>query len=608
MKKHIILAGLAAISALALSGCVRDISEPETIKADSSSSAVPFSIYLNLSSTRTATDADLKSTWSKDDSICVFHAEAGTTEYVNDGKFVVESEGATGCFKGLLAQELQDGKSYDWYVVYPYSQACTSPAEVFVDYRNSVSGKNESATSGGTQNICNLPLWSSVKNVANDSTFAFNMHQFFSLAKLTISNYNTDIDLDIANFGMAMTQSYSTDTLPVTMYGDITADITGAAPELTFPDGKYYPQNAQVSFGGQGQVVEKGESRTQYLPVYPMTVPAGARVNFYTSGYWENTKCVTLSKGLEFKAGQVTEITVKFDYDEYFITEEEAAEPVLFRFCYSGDQKISGSWNGNTKPMYYSVLGHESYLSLNYEGLGSYTFSKAWITTSNTVAEAVNMGNNGGRYYLPLAKLVNGNSFKICANYAKLPAGKKLAFYTSVQTLKHAQGVLMSAEYSFDGGKTFKPASLNVAAESDSVYDKNKVFFKYMGDNLCHPIVIESDPIESEITNAEVIFKLTCLQDNPASNVGTLLCLAPFYDYDPEFGFRVYTKSSKPSGQKYPWEWIATAVYDHADPSTNPTYYGDISDITGSAYFKLVDNQVQGGIDPWTPGENPVVY
>ena len=78
----------------------------------------PFSIYAGFATTKTTTSDGTKVSWLKDDAINVFHVETGTTNYVNDGKFTI-ADVSTGRFTGTLASELEDGKSYDWYLLYP---------------------------------------------------------------------------------------------------------------------------------------------------------------------------------------------------------------------------------------------------------------------------------------------------------------------------------------------------------------------------------------------------------------------------------------------------------------------------------------------------------
>ena len=129
MKKSMLTLGLVAACAFALTGCVKEI-EPCTPAAEAAvSEAVPFELVAGFDATKTTIDDNFKVAWAEDDAINVFHAVAGTKDYINDGKFTVKEAGFKGVFAGELAQALDAEKSYDWYIVYPYSEDFESPAK-----------------------------------------------------------------------------------------------------------------------------------------------------------------------------------------------------------------------------------------------------------------------------------------------------------------------------------------------------------------------------------------------------------------------------------------------------------------------------------------------
>ena len=123
MKKSFLSLGLIMAAMFTLTNCTEQIDAPvEPAK-------VPFEIIASTVDTKTTNDG-LSTTWAEDDALNIFHAEAGTENYVNDGQFVFN---AGDKFTGTLASELT-ADSYDWYAFYPYTEYITTPANVSAGY------------------------------------------------------------------------------------------------------------------------------------------------------------------------------------------------------------------------------------------------------------------------------------------------------------------------------------------------------------------------------------------------------------------------------------------------------------------------------------------
>ena len=121
MKKYIHIFSFTLCAILAFVAC--NVAElDKTTPEDVQSSGIKYEIRL-VPPTKTANDG-LSTVWIDGDKVNVFHAEAGTSNYINDGAFTFSTEDR---FTGLLSQELEDGKLYDWYVAYPYDPTMTSP-------------------------------------------------------------------------------------------------------------------------------------------------------------------------------------------------------------------------------------------------------------------------------------------------------------------------------------------------------------------------------------------------------------------------------------------------------------------------------------------------
>jgi len=121
MKKSTFALGLMFV-ALTLTNCTKNEEEnivPEIKGQEFELFAVP--------DTRTTIDG-LDTSWTANDELNVFHADAGTTTYTKDNKFsIAEADVASGRFTGTLAGTLEEGKNYDWYISYPYNVNIKSP-------------------------------------------------------------------------------------------------------------------------------------------------------------------------------------------------------------------------------------------------------------------------------------------------------------------------------------------------------------------------------------------------------------------------------------------------------------------------------------------------
>ena len=121
MKKILKFWPVTFIALLAFSACQKkELENPEDLLGGR------FIIKLNPP-TKTVNNG-IRTEWTDGDKVNVFHAEAGSRNFVNDGAFEYMP---TGNFEGTLGQELTEGQAYDWYVCYPYDESAvplqTSP-------------------------------------------------------------------------------------------------------------------------------------------------------------------------------------------------------------------------------------------------------------------------------------------------------------------------------------------------------------------------------------------------------------------------------------------------------------------------------------------------
>jgi len=70
-------------------------------------------------------------TWSEGDRVRVFHRVSGNDTFIDDGAFTLSASSGN-IFEGKLAKGLSDDKTYDWKVIYPYTE--DGKASIGTDY------------------------------------------------------------------------------------------------------------------------------------------------------------------------------------------------------------------------------------------------------------------------------------------------------------------------------------------------------------------------------------------------------------------------------------------------------------------------------------------
>lgn len=576
--KHFLRLALAASLTVALASCTKE--KAEINPADQNTDGLAFEISAGVNATKTETDAELKTSWTAGDSLIVFHAEAGTTNYINDGMFKLKEAGAVGQFTGTLAEALTEGKSYDWYVVYPYNEDITSPAAATFKYNQGA----EKPGNGETVNLSTLPLWSNVKGLASDQNVSFTMHQVYALGKVIMKNCLQDVAL--TNFSISVSSEYDLYTLEnhVTMTGDIDFDITGEAVSVSSStkEGAYKPSHATIAYGGS-ETLALNDSWTVYFPLIPQVHPAGEALTF-TPNQGSMRKTVVLKEDINLKAGEVTTFNVNFDKSSLKISEAEMANPILFRFCMPTDKLNITAWQDVTKsPRFFSTLDHKLYVQ-DFNGSKVTRCGKAYLSILENQTDKPKIADSKGRWYLATGKIQEGQSFTVNAKYAKYPAGKKSVFHTSLFLASDEVCFNYSVNYSLDGGATYKPASVAVETAIGDTAEGNTFTLAPKGAYTCHPLIISTEPATADIDDAQLIIKITLGAANSGNNhIG----FAPYYKYDAsENNGALRSYRSKKEGTDatthegpYAWQWITSA--------TKASVPGDIDDITGCAYLTL---------------------
>ena len=183
MKRYIQILSFALCAMFAFAACnVTDLDNPTP--EETPAPEYPYEIRL-VPPTKTANDG-LSTVWVDGDKVNIFHAEAGTTDYINDGAFTFSTEDR---FTGSLKQPLEDGKMYDWYVAYPYDPSMTSPKYM----RITVPTVQTQLADGDMSHLCEAlcPLAGKSTEVAASANPNVVMNHLVTVMKIKVTNYES---------------------------------------------------------------------------------------------------------------------------------------------------------------------------------------------------------------------------------------------------------------------------------------------------------------------------------------------------------------------------------------------------------------------------------
>ena len=221
MKRYIQIFSLAFYALFAVTACnVADLdsSTPGEIPAPE----FPYEIRL-VPPTKTANDG-LSTVWVDGDRVNVFHAEAGTDNYINDGAFTFSTSDR---FKGTLKSELDEGKSYDWYVCYPYDPSMTSPKYM----RITIPTIQTQLVDGDMSHLCEklCPLAGKITAIPASENPNVMMNHLVTVMKIKVTNYEQEpCNLKTVSFA-----HHTNDDVYTHLAGVHYVDMTGDSIEYT---------------------------------------------------------------------------------------------------------------------------------------------------------------------------------------------------------------------------------------------------------------------------------------------------------------------------------------------------------------------------------------
>ena len=217
--------------------------------------------------TRTVNDG-YSTKWVIGDKVNVFHAETGTDNFKNDGAFTYTAED---CFTGSLKTDLKEGKSYDWYVSYPYNPAMDSPKNMRVNIPSVQTQQADDDMSHLSKDLC--PLAGKVLGVPAEQNPSVMMNHLVTVMKIKVTNYEAEpCELKTVSFNHHTKKNIST-----VLTGAYYLDMTGNTMELIRAE----DDKASLSEGDvtrpyivlqRPKVLNLNESATVYIVCRPFTI------------------------------------------------------------------------------------------------------------------------------------------------------------------------------------------------------------------------------------------------------------------------------------------------------------------------------------------------
>ena len=373
MKKYVFVLSTMAVAAFALFSCAKVETYVETPQ---DSKGIPFEIVANASLTKT-TNNGLSTEWAEGDAVNVFHAVAGTTDYINDGKFTV-TDVVAGSFNGTLASALDPSISYDWYVFYPYTSQIVSPANTSGGY-STVAPFTQSQTGNDSKaHLGGRTLAGKVTTSAGVAKPTISMNQMAAVIKVVVTN-NSGADLPVTQLKF---------TSPVNIAGSYYVNFTEpTSPVFTDKTGN----------GSVGTVVTLNTSvlsatsttSTYYLAVKPFTAANASTIKVKVNNY---EKSLVLDAAKTFSAGTIYPISFNYNEAASIATLPFSIDGTGGKAAYSSTTGMSS--NGVTASDYDS--SHSPYLA-KFDNTGDYVqvrFNEAASSASIGVKKIGGAGNS----------------------------------------------------------------------------------------------------------------------------------------------------------------------------------------------------------------------
>lgn len=263
---HIILIGFVL-------GSCEQLDSPKMEEVNDSGN---FTVYLSQPQTKTANDG-MSTQWVEGDAIGLFHAIAGTQNYIDDNSFTCDNVAANK-FSGTLTEELNAGSNYDWYAFYPKINITNGDSPVkFSKYigrtvMSSFAGKviqignNSMAHLAGGRD--GFPVVGFVDNVPASEFPTIPMRNVASVICVNVTNTLSE-PIVISSVDLVT---------PKPIVGNFSIELAGNDIVASGAGQEFI--RLEVSEGSQ---IAGGESSKFYIGVAPFTVTSGEEILLYVN-------------------------------------------------------------------------------------------------------------------------------------------------------------------------------------------------------------------------------------------------------------------------------------------------------------------------------------
>ncbi len=290
------------LAASALTNCSKD--ETAAVPETQQEFTIEAAYTPITSDTRTTLDpATGKVAWDAEDDLSVFVVEAGTTpsSWVNN-KFTVK-DAAQGTFVSSTVS-IDPAKTYDWYIMSPYSQYVKNP--VGASGTTFQIGNQTQDNAAPTAHLTNVDLMTGVvTNVAGDQKPVVTLAHRATLMKFTIVNKETE--------AITPTSVQFEAAAGTTIGGQFAIDFATGA--LTPASGKAW--NSTTLTIKDAPAVEPNGSYDVYMMMPPFTLASGATftITVTTKDNTTSTQERTMANAISFVAGKMNTATINFTKD-----------------------------------------------------------------------------------------------------------------------------------------------------------------------------------------------------------------------------------------------------------------------------------------------------
>lgn len=301
MKINSSIFTLALTSVLAIAGCTEQLGD----NSSEINGGVPFSFSASHSDSKTSIEG-LQTVWDEDDNVNLFHAEAGSTSYVNDNAFVITSQNlSTNTFTGTLAAAIEEGKAYDWYVFYPYSEYNKTPAGTAKENSAYITIGGISQIQKGNNSLAHLsgkscPLFGVAKSVPASSKLSLTMKHLTSIVEIKVTN----------NSGAPVKVNSVAFTASADIVGTYYVNYSNPENVIYASTGDSYVSETASLSVNSGEEIANGATATFYIAIKPFTAPDGSELKVSVNG---DEQIYPITGDVTFNPGKIK--TVKYSID-----------------------------------------------------------------------------------------------------------------------------------------------------------------------------------------------------------------------------------------------------------------------------------------------------